>query len=496
MTSATSPRPAPARTRTLARWAGPVLGLIVALLAPEELPPAARRALGAATWMVIWWITECVPILATSLLPLVLFPLLGVASTAQAAAPYANELVFLFLAGFLLAAGLERWSCHVRIAYRLLALVGLTSRRAVLAVMLATACISMWISNTATAAMMYPIALAIAALFPHGEAGADVRAALMLGVAYAASIGGMGTMIGTPPNLVVAGALKELAGRPVSFIDFMGLGMPMVLLLLPICWVILVFVCFRQASRLGEGGNALVRERLAALGPVRGGEARMFAIFGLVALAWIFREPKPLGAVTLPGLTQLLPGLSDTAVGVAAAVALFLVPGTTREGEHRPLLTWSEARLIPWDVLLFFGGGLSLAAALEAQGLTSWLGRGLAGLAGAPPVLIYLGLALAVVVLSELASNLAVATMMMPIAAALGRSLGQPPELLMLVAGFAASAGFALPIATPPNAIVFGSGAITVRQMARAGVLLDLAAVAVIAAVIALLGPVLLGVHR
>ncbi len=483
----------PDRARTLARWAGPLAGLAAAVLAPDSLSPEARRTLGAATWMVLWWITECVPILATSLLPLVLFPVLGIATSSQAAAPYANELVFLFLAGFLLAAGLEHWSCHVRIAYRLLALVGLTSRRAVLAVMLATGCISMWISNTATAAMMYPIALAIAALFPQDEARGDVRAALMLGVAYAASIGGMGTMIGTPPNLVVAGALRELAGRPVSFVEFMALGLPMVVLLLPLCWAILVFVCFRRPSHLGAGGQALVRERLQALGPVRGGEARMFLVFGATAVAWILREPKDLGGVTLPGLTGLLPELSDAAIGVLAAVALFLVPGRTVAGEHRPLLTWGEARQIPWDVLFFFGGGLSLAAVLERHGLTTWLGQGLAGLEGFPPWIIYLGLAAAVVVLSELASNLAVATMMMPIAAALGRSLGQPPALLMLVAGFAASAGFALPIATPPNAIVFGSGAVTVRQMGRAGVLLDVAAVVVIGVVIAVLGPLVLG---
>jgi sodium-dependent dicarboxylate transporter 2/3/5 len=359
--------------------------------------------------------------------------------------------------------------------------------------MLATGAISMWISNTATAAMMYPIALAIAALFPHDEAGRDVRAALMLGVAYAASIGGMGTLIGTPPNLVVAGALKELAGSPVSFVQFMALGMPMVILLLPLCWMILVFVCFRRTSHLGAGGDALVRERLGALGPVRGGEARMFLVFGATALAWILREPKTIGGVSLPGLTLLLPQLSDAAIGVLAAVALFLIPGTAREGEERPLLTWSEARQIPWDVLLFFGAGLSMANVLEAHGVTTWLGQGLAGLEGFPPWVIYLTLALAVVVLSELASNLAVATMMMPIAAALGHSLGQPPALLMLVAGFAASAGFALPIATPPNAIVFGSGAVSVRQMARAGLLLDLVAVLVIAAVIVLLGPVVLG---
>ena len=482
------------RTRTLARWGGPLAGLAVALLAPDTLSPEARRALGAATWMVTWWITECVPILVTSLLPVALFPILGIATAAEATAPFANQLVFLFLAGFLLATGLEQWGCHVRIAYRLLALVGLTGRRAVLAVMLATGLLSMWISNTATAAMMYPIALAIAALFPADEAGQEIRAALMLGVAYAASIGGMGTVIGSPPNLVVAGALEELAGTRVSFMQFMGLGLPLVVLLLPLCWVILVLVCFRRPTRLGEGGEALVRERLAALGPVRGGERRMFLVFGATALAWMLREPKHLGGITLPGLTQLLPQLSDAAVGVAAALVLFLLPGRTREGEVRPLLRWAEARQIPWDVLYFFGGGLSLAAVLERHGVTTWLGQGLQGLQGMPGWVIYLALAAMVVFLSELASNLAVATMIMPIAAALGRSLGQPPALLMLVAGFAASVGFALPIATPPNTIVFGSGAVSVRQMVKAGLLLDLVAIVVVGLVMALLAPRILGI--
>lgn len=481
------------RTRTIARWAGPVAGVAMALLAPATLPPEARRALGAATWMVIWWITECVPILVTSLLPVVLFPVLGIATAAEAAAPYANQLVFLFLAGFLLATGLEQWGCHVRIAYRLLALVGLTGRRAVLAVMLATGLLSMWISNTATAAMMYPIALAIAALFPPDEAGREVRAALMLGVAYAASIGGMGTVIGSPPNLVVAGALEELTGTRVSFLQFMGLGLPLVVLLLPLCWMILVLVCFRRRTHLGEGGESLVRDRLAALGPVAGGEARMFLVFGATALAWMLREPKHFGGFTLPGLTQLVPALSDAAVGVAAALVLFLPPGRTRAGELRPLLRWAEARQIPWDVLYFFGGGLSLAAVLERHGVTTWLGQGLAGLQGLPGWVIYLAMAAMVVFLSELASNLAVATMMMPIAAALGRSLGQPPALLMLVAGFAASVGFALPIATPPNTIVFGSGAVTARDMARAGLLLDLVAIVVVGLVMAVLGPLILG---
>jgi len=477
----------------VARAAGPLLCLLALLFGPAELDRGARLTLGAALWMVTWWITECVPLLATSLLPLALFPILGIASSREAAAPYANDLIFLFLAGFLLAAALEKWESHARVAYRLVLLVGLSGRRVVLGVMLATAVISMWISNTATAAMMYPIAVAIGGLFSEDKAGLNARAALMLGVAYAASIGGMATIIGTPPNLVAAAALRELAHTPVSFVQFMALGLPLTLILLPLCWILLVYVAFRGQPRLGGEAGTMLRERLAALGPVRGGEARVLAIFTLTALAWVVRERKDLGGMTLPGLVDLAPGLSDAAIGILAAILLFIIPGTAKDGTRSPLLTWGEARRIPWDVLFFFGGGLTLADAMERHGLTAWFGAGLERLAGLPPAAIYLGVAVTVLILSELASNTAVATMVMPIAAALGTSVGLPPALVMLVAGFAASTGFALPIATPPNTIVFGSGMVTVRQMMRAGLLLDVVAVVVIAVLVAALGPMVLG---
>jgi sodium-dependent dicarboxylate transporter 2/3/5 len=475
------------------RAAGPLLFLLLLWLGPSEVSPAARRTLAVSAWMLVWWITECVPILATSILPLALFPLLGIASTREVAAPYANELVFLFLAGFLLAAALEHWDSHVRIAYRLVLAVGLSGRRVVLGIMLATGCISMWISNTATAAMMYPIAVAIGALFPVDRGGSNTRTSLMLGVAYAASIGGMATLIGTPPNLVVAGAMKELTGTGISFVQFMALGLPITLVLLPLCWLLLVFLAFPGQPRLETDAGDMIRKRLASLGPIRGGEARVLLIFGLTALGWVLRERKEMGGFTIPGLVDLFPRLSDTSVGVIGAVLLFLIPARDNQGRRRALLTWTEARRIPWDVLLFFGGGLTLAQAFEAQGLTNWMAAGLDRLQGLPVWVILLGLASVVLLLSELASNLAVATMVMPIAAALGRTVGLSPALLMLVAGFAASTGFALPIATPPNTIVFGSGMVTARQMARAGVLLDVVSVATIVIIVSLLGQAVLG---
>lgn len=473
--------------------AGPAVWLFLLVAAPASLSAAGRQVLGIAGWMAVWWLGEPVPLGATSLLPIILFPLLGVRSAKDAAAPYANELVFLFLAGFLLAAALEKWNAHSRIAYGIVSGIGGGARRAVLAVMLATGFISMWISNTATAAMMYPIALAIGALFGSGTAADRTRTALMLGVAYSASIGGVGTLLGTPPNLIFAGAARELAGREVSFVDFMKIGTPIVAVLLPLCWVLLVFVLFRGKVDMGADARRTLRERRAALGPIRGGEARTIVIFLLTVAGWLLRERKDLGAVTIPGLADLAPGVTDASVGLAGALLLFVTSDRAPRSGGRPLLTWREAREIPWEVLLLFGGGLSLAAAMESSGLARWLGGNLGSLAGSSRFAVYGGLALVVLVLSELASNTAVAAMAMPIAASLAPAVGEPPLALMLVAALAASTGFALPVATPPNAIVFGSGQVSVRQMARAGIVLDLIAVAVIVLAVLLLYPAVFG---
>ena len=472
--------------------AGPAVWLLLRFTAPAALSTPAADVLGLAGWMAVWWIGEPVPLGATSLLPLVLFPVLGVASAKDSAAPYANELVFLFLAGFLLAAALERWNAHSRLAYGIVMAVGGGGRRVVLGVMVATGFISMWISNTATAAMMYPIALAVGALFGAGRAADDGRTALMLGVAYSASIGGIGTLIGTPPNLIFAGAARQLAGREVTFARYMLIGTPIVAVLLPLCWLLLVFVIFRRPVDLGADARRTLTGRRAALGPLRGGEARTVAVFLLTVVGWLLRERKDFGSFTLPGLVDLAPGLSDASVGLAGALLLFVLPDGSRKPAGRPLLTWREAREIPWEVLLLFGGGLSLAAAMEATGLARWLGEKMAGLAGYPSIVVYAGLAALVLALSELASNTAVAAMAMPIAASLAPAVGEPPLALMLVAALASSAGFALPVATPPNAIVFGSGQVSARQMAKAGVLLDLIAIVVVVTAVAVLYPLVL----
>ena len=480
------------RARVIAQAAGPILFVLVLLLAPAELEPAAARVLGLALWMGVWWVTEAVPLAATSLLPIVILPLLGVRTAREASEPYGNELIFLFLAGFVIAAALERWHSHSRIAYGLVAAIGTSTRRVVLGVMVATGFVSMWISNTATAAMMFPITLAIGELFGRDEAGHRTRMALLLGMAYAASIGGMATLIGTPPNLVVAAAVREATGAPLDFGRFMLLGLPQTLVLLPLTWALLVFVVFRGGANLDTSARAVIEERRQALGPLRGGERVVLTIFVLTALAWFFREPKDLGGLTIPGLTQLAPRLTDTGIGILASVLLFTLPGRAPDGTVRPLLRWEEARTLPWDVLLLFGGGLSLAAAMDGSGLTAWIADGLTGLRGLPLPLLFLGIAVVVVALSELASNLAIATMMMPLAVSLAAAVDQPPEVLMLVAGFSASLGFALPVATPPNAIAFGSGEVPMREMIKAGLVIDLAGILVVSILLAMLTPIVL----
>ena len=454
-----------------------LLGPLLALLALSlPLPAAERRVAGLTAWMVVWWLTEAVPLGVTSLLPLALLPALGVLTPAEASAPYANELIFLFMAGFLLARALEHWKAHERLAYAIVARTGIDGPRMLLGLMTATGVLSMWISNTATAAMMYPIALALGGFVPAGPAGDRTRMALMLGIAFAASIGGMGTLIGTPPNLIMAAAAESLAGRRIGFGEYLAVGLPAVLLLLPAAWALLAFGTCRAMAAAEPGAAEAVRRRHDALGPLVGSERRVVAVFALTALAWMWPGPRP---------------FSDAAIGLLGAVLLFVLPAA-HPHQGRQLLEWEEARTIPWDVLLLFGGGLSLAAGMEASGLTARLASSLGALGGLPRPVVYLALATLVVLLSEIASNTAVAALMMPLVASLAGATGIPALELIVVTGLAASAGFALPVATPPNAIAFGSGLVPVRTMARAGVWLDLAAILVVTLLASVLVPRLL----
>lgn len=458
------------RTQLVGLLLGPLSFLFLLWLEVPGLAPEGRAALAAAAWVALWWTTDAIPMAATGLLPLVLFPLCGVLPMKAATAAFANPLVFLFLGGFLLAVAIERVRLHERIALHIIAAIGQDWRSLLLGFMAATALLSMWISNTATAVMMLPIGTAVYSQLAGSEAERLRRGrSLMLAIAYGCSTGGIATLIGTPTNVVLSGMVDELYGIELGFAQWLTFGLPLALLLLGVAWVYLTFVAFPVAEPGLPGGRAAVRARLAALGPMRGPERRVLAVFLLVALAWISR----------PFLLQpYLPALNDTGIALIGALLLFTLPADRNDR----LLDWPTAATIPWGILLLFGGGLTLAAGFSSSGLADWIGAQLAGLAVLPTFLLLLGLIAAVNFLTEITSNVATAAMLLPVLAALSATLGLHPFLLMVAATVAASCAFMLPVATPPNAVVFGSGLLTIPIMLRVGFWLNVLSILLTAA--------------
>ncbi len=471
---------------------GVALFVVILLVpAPSGLSVEGWKTAAVATLMAVWWMTEALPIPATALLPLALFPILGILGAADASAPFANELIFLFMGGFFLAVTLERWGLHKRIALKIMGWVGTSPSRLVLGFMLATAFLSMWISNTATAAMMLPIALAVGEMFrPQDKEGPyEFGIALMLGVAYSASIGGIATLIGTPPNAVLAGAANELLGADIGFVEWMGVGVPVVLIMLPITWLVLTKVMYPPGTLSGDAAAIIQREK-DAMGPASRGEKLTGMVFALTAFAWVFRSEKTFGAITIPGIQTFAPDVRDSTIAIAATLVLFLLPVDRKRGEF--CLDWKTARRIPWGVLVLFGGGLSLAVAMDQSGLANWIGGAVAALGAVPTIVIVATVATLVVFLTELTSNVATTSMAMPIMAGAAAGLGMEPLLLMTTAALAASMAFMLPVATPPNAIVFSSGYLTIPQMSKAGLVLNLIAIVLITMLSSVLIPLFL----
>lgn len=462
---------APLRTRLL--LLGPLLFVAVLLLPrPSGLGPAGHATLAVTAWMAAWWLTVAVALPVTALLPLALFPILGIADPEATAAPYANPIIFLFLGGFLLAAAIERWGLHRRLALSVIARTGTAPRRVVAGFMAVTAFISMWVSNTATAAMMMPIAVAVLTLAEERPGASEFGTALMLGIAYAASIGGVATLVGTPPNAIFAASASEFAGRSVGFAEWMAVGLPVSLVMLALAWATLCLLRTRlPRGPLPRMAEALARQR-AALDTWSPGERGTAIVFALTALAWLWRQPKELGPVTLPGIQSVLPGVGDATIAMAAAVALFLTPVRADSG-RTPLLDWEHARDIPWGILLLFGGGLTLARQFEETGLTTWLAGHLAALEGLPQIALVAVVAMLFIFLTELTSNTATAALAMPVMASVAAATGSTPLSLMAAAALATSLAFMLPVATPPNAIVFATGYIRSSEMARAGLVLN-----------------------
>ncbi|PCI59386.1 MAG: anion transporter [Kordiimonadales bacterium] len=452
---------------------GPVLFAIIMLLpAPEGMSPNAWKTVAVAIFLATWWSTEAIPIPATSLLPLVLLPVLGIADSKAASLPYGSPVIFLLLGGFIAAIGMQKWNLHRRIALNILARVGDHPYALIGGFMAVSALLSMWISNTATTLMLVPIALTVATtILGEKAAGHRFTIALLIGCAWAASIGGLGTPIGTPPNLFVRDFIETTTGREIAFHEWMAFGVPIVLTMVPLAWFVLTRLCFPFETRLVSGGSDVVHKELRALGSMTTPEKRVATVMLSMAFLWSFRQVL----VDWEALTNLLPfveRVKDMHIAIGAALAMFLIPsGDKKNGAA--LLDWESAVKLPWGVILLFGGGLSLAAAIKSTGLAVYLGEGMSALANIHMFLIVLAVVTLVTFLTEITSNTATTAAIVPVLGALATAADLDPVFLAVPAAMAASCAFMLPVATGPNAVIFSTGNIQVPQMVRAGLWLN-----------------------
>jgi sodium-dependent dicarboxylate transporter 2/3/5 len=469
------------RVRFIGLLAGPIAAVILFFWLPEsytnpqdeliELTGPARAAAAAGLWMAIWWMTEAISVYATALLPLVLFPLTGTATIKTTAASYGHEIIFLFLGGFVLALALERSGLHRRFALAVLQFVGTRPTRIIGAFMGIAAFISMWVTNTATTIMLLPIALSIIDLVATKTAqkNADFSVCLLLGLAYAASIGGIGTIVGTAPNIFVVSFVQNQMGREISFLNWMMIAIPLVLVFLPMAWWLLCRVIFSVSKAGFPDIEPLLGKLNAELGSMRREEVLTLIIFVATAMTWVARPA--LNQVNFDGWYPLS-GLTDSGIAVISALTLFVTPVRLSSGQF--LMDWETAVKLPWGLLILFGGGLSLAAALDRTGFSGFLGSSASFLAVLPTILVVALVAGMMIFLTEMTSNTATTATLIPVLYAVAVGLGINPFLLILPAGIAASCAFMLPVATPPNAIVFGSGMVTIPQMSRAGLMLNI----------------------
>lgn len=463
--------------------AGPLVcaGILIAPI-PEGMTVEGHRAAAIAAMMVVLWLTEAIPLAATALIPIALFPLFGVLKGTVVTMEYGNANIFLFAGGFFIAMAMQKWNLHERIALNVVVRAGSDLRRLVGGFMVAGAGLSMWISNTATALMMVPIALAVIDEMEKSLDPAKARAfstCLLLSIAYSCSIGGVATLIGTPPNLVLAAQYSEMfpEEKAIGFVQWMMVGVPFVVIFLPIVWLLLTRLLFPLGTV--SGGLALdkLQDRLKALGAMSRGEKTVLTVACMTGFCWMFRADIELGAfLTIPGWSNLFPRpelIHDSTVAIFFAVVLFIIPVDLKKGEFA--LDWEWAQRIPWGILILFGGGLALAKAFRETQLVEWLGGHLDMLSGTPPIVTILVIALTLTFVTEMTSNTATTTIMMPIlGGAAAPVLGVHPLLLMIPAAMSASCAFMMPVATPPNAIVFGGGRFSIPDMAKAGFVINL----------------------
>lgn len=479
----------------LYRILGIVLAVLVYFLVPGAEYPQAPGMAAIVTLMGVWWILEAAPIPVTSLLPLVLFPLFGISDMATAGAFYGKSTIFLFLGGFILALGLQETGLHKRIALGIVGAIGSAPRRLVLGFMVATWFLSMWISNTATVMVMLPIALSI--VEQTGGTDADPKRmrnfaiALMLGIAYAADMGGMATQIGTPPNIVFKEVFQSsFPDAPeFGFLSWMSFGLPLSIIFVFSGWLLMTRVVFRLGRTSLMGGSEVIRQQRIALGPMRQDEIIAGSVFALVALLWMTGSDLKLGEdQTIPGWRSFweIPQVKDEAVAIGGAILLFMFPSKDRPGHS--LMTWQTARKLPWGILLLFGGGFAIAGGFSSSGLSLMVGSSFAALEGLPPVILVILVCVILTFLTEITSNTATTNVVLPILAQASVSMGIDPRILMIPATFSASCAFMMPVASPTQAIVFGSGYVPIKQMIRAGIWFNILGIIIVTIMFFLLG--------
>ncbi|MFC7407128.1 SLC13 family permease [Georgenia alba] len=494
------PEPSRLNARRWAGFAGGLLaGLLVYLLMPGDVESAVKVTAAIAVLMGVWWMTEAIPIPATALVPLVAFPVLAGADIDDVGAAYGNNIIFLFMGGFFIAQAMQRWNLHRRIALVTVRLIGTNPVRMVAGFMVATAFLSMWVSNTATAVMMLPIGISVLALVVNLEKRTETPevsetelksavvsskfgTALMLGIAYAASIGSLSTIIGTPPNALLVAHMSEQFDVQIGFGQWMVVGLPLSVVFLLLAWWLLTKVLFRPEIDQIPGGRELITSELNKLGPMSSGETRVLGVFILAAVSW----------VAIPLIWPDSPPISDAGIAMTVGVLLFTLPAGTARGVR--LLDWQSAVKLPWGVLLLFGGGLALSDQFSASGLTEWIGEQVGALGGVPTLLLVVVVTTGVLFLTEITSNTATAATFLPVATGVALGLDLDPLLLAIPVALAATCAFMLPVATPPNAIAFGSGYVTIGQMVRGGLWLNLVGIVLITAVTLTLAVVVFGI--
>jgi len=457
--------------RTLSLIGGPLAFSIILMLGPAGgMSNEALAVLASTAWVAIWWISEVVPIPITSLLPIILLPVTRAVPIADVTSAYGHRLIFLYVGGFILAIAIEKWNLHRRIALNIIKLVGTSERMIVLGFMLATAFLSMWISNTATSVMMLPIGMAIVMQLADTltvKKGKGFGKALMLSIAYAASIGGTATLIGTPPNLVLAGVVQQYYHFEIIFSEWILMVMPVSLLLLVIAWYYLSYVAFDLKSAPLKGGQEEVNQQLKKLGKVTFEEKMVLAVFGVTAFLWITRSFL---------FKHLIPGMDDTVIAIGSALLLFVLPAK----EEKRIMDWESAVKLPWGIVLLFGGGLAIAEGFKTTHLAEWLGGQMHILDGANTFAVLFAIVGSVNFLTEITSNVATTSMILPVLASLSEAIGENPMLLMTGAALAASCAFMLPVATPPNAVVFGSGYLKMSDMVKTGFVLNIISIIIL----------------